>query len=134
MNSAEQKIIFAFNKVVNENYHELYNEMVEHLSPKEMFSTLMPGLSKKEEIPYPAGRVLFRTPQAAIQAFNTKEPLYYLDKLMILASFARLVKYNYEVLTVNRKGNVITYLRVWNPAYLLDSFYLAPGLPFNVQP
>ena len=133
--NVNDKIIMAFNHAVNANYHHLKSDHLYVLPVKRQLEQMLLRMTSKKEKAYPSGQIHFNTPQGALKICNSEEPMFYMDKLILLAAFAKCMNQSFE-LTHKRvsPNHVVTYLKIVDPMNINVPYYLCPGRPFNQHP
>ena len=130
----EDQIVQAFDYEVVHNHHHLISKDLLNRASMESLRLVFDQVSKAEERPYINGQIEFNPPQKAFSMMVRKQPITYMDKLLILASFARCLQFSYELTGVEVKRRLVTFLRVTKMNNPNESYIMCPGVPFNKTP
>lgn len=133
MNIQEQ-IIQAFYYEVESNHHNLISNDLYNKPPQDVLKLVFESVSKAKERPYSYGNIEFNAPHVAFNLMVKNLPITYMDKLIILASFARCIQFSYELTGVEVNRRLVTFLRVTKIGDDSESYILCPGVPFNKAP
>jgi|GEM_PF-6889739 hypothetical protein len=130
----EDQIVKAFAYEVEQNHHHLVSKDLFNKSPESVLLLVFEQVSRAKEKGYSTGHIEFNAPHIAFGNMVRKHPITYMDKLIILAAFARCIHFFCELTAVEVKGRLVTYIIVHKMDDPSISYTLCPGVPFNKTP